>query len=129
MRAIIENMKVALTVTLFLTLAACSTTPLPIPLVEGNKIVVLRDAGNFGAACRTAIAVDGKRVASLGPGQTITLDATPGEHQVVASLDESAGLSGLCTSLRLTQIIELKGKPVVLRVGATGEQGIFERVQ
>jgi hypothetical protein len=76
-----------------LFLAACSTTPVSTSSANAvaaakwserkdgyGTLIVKRDTGFMGAACKASVYVDGERIASLGPGDKVTVYLPPGEH-------------------------------------------------
>lgn len=80
-----------------LLLSGCATDPVsnsqatPVkalayasPIENGATLIVKRDSGFMGAACKTTVHLDGQKVASLGPADLVTLYIPVGEHIVGA---------------------------------------------
>lgn len=85
-----------------ITLSGCATSPTytdssPVPssritaqsLTQASPgtiaVIIRRDSGFMGSACAQAIAIDGQPVASMRPGEHITLHLPEGSHILRAS--------------------------------------------
>lgn len=123
------------------TLAGCATAPPPsanLTLAPKEQIVslpvvtsatpalvrVVRDQGFVGSAVFMHLSLDGKKFASLNPGEYLEFQADPGEYLFSVMLTDPFGLrqpfehaSSGSTNQRLSQrvmvISELPGVPVV----------------
>jgi hypothetical protein len=80
-----------------LLLASCSTQPVSTsdarevksahwsePQAGSAQLIVKRDSGLMGAACKVGVFVDGQEVASLGTSEKVVLHLTPGKHMLGA---------------------------------------------
>lgn len=91
-----------------LVLQACSTTPIssseatPVPSerrfvepVQGcdtcGTVALTRDAGFMGAACSVTAHFDGRKIAELKPGESVSFPAQPGQHVLEAEPGFCAG--------------------------------------
>jgi len=60
---------------------------------DDAEIIVTRDAGALGAACRSAFFIDGKQVAEIGPKERAHFYVSPGEY-VLGIWNTGHGLCG-----------------------------------
>ena len=122
--------KVALALSALL-IAGCSTTPISAPIVTGSKIVITRDKGLYGSGCPAQIKIDGKGVGVLEDGKYIVQPVNSGLHKVSAGIGSYAPgmFSGImCSDVVMTQQVEVKAEPVLLRFGITSNsQILFEQ--
>ncbi len=108
-----------------LALTACSTLPASVPQVSGPAIVVVRDEGFLGAACTHDISINGQLVAKLGAGQSFSKPVADGKYRVSVY---SSTL--LCPGVRLDRLVDVAGKPAVLRIGvASNAQIMFDQIE
>lgn len=90
-------MRTAMLLATSLLLVSCSTQPVSnaaakaVPTTKWATpqpgyatLVVKRDSGMMGAACKAAVYIDGDNVGSVGPSDKVTLYLPPGEHIVGA---------------------------------------------
>ncbi|MGB7194983.1 MAG: hypothetical protein WBD81_16135 [Collimonas pratensis] len=86
-----------LTLAVIVSASGCATPPIPInsarsvpmerifradalPLANSARAVFVRDGGSSGAAAYQQLYIDGKKAASLNPGEKIEFMLTPGQH-------------------------------------------------
>jgi hypothetical protein len=100
-------------------------------MVTGPKIVITRDKGFYGSGCAAQIKIDGKDAGVLENGKSIVHSMNSGWHKVSAGIGSYApGLvSGmLCSDVVMTQQVEVKTEPILLRFGITSNsQILFEQ--
>jgi hypothetical protein len=120
---------------MWLSLAACATTPLTINqaatvpetrilapqfLAQASNtgsLLVKRDSGFMGSACTIRVFVDAVPVADLKPAEKVELFVSLGEHSVVAT---STGICGGGTSEAAVVIMPERQR--ILRI-ASGQSG------
>lgn len=100
---------------LLVAILGCSTQPVATSAARSvdaqkwgaNKegygtLIVKRDKGTMGAACKAGVYIDGDHVGSLGTSDKVTLYLPPGEHIVGARNGGLCGGAVSETSLALT---------------------------
>ena len=124
-----------LAVLIYLSLAACATTPVTIHQASAvpnsrilapqllaqashtGSLVVKRDSGFMGSACTVRVFVDAVPVADLGPSEKVEVFVALGERSVVVT---SNGICGGGTSEAAVVIMPERQK--ILRI-ASGQSG------
>jgi len=110
--------------------AGCASTPTPADsaqppekvlapevLAAGGgpaRVLVKRDSGFAGAACKHTVLIDGKPVADLFRGQAVTMYTQPGRH--IIGVNVTPFLCG--QSLLEAEVLASEAAPVVLRLSA-----------
>lgn len=120
-----------------LALTACATTPIspqqgaPVPAqrlygfqqqtpLATARIVVTRDAGIRGSACRNVFYIDGTKAAAFDTAEVATFYVTPGKHIVGVGAS-----SALCSDgLKEMRVIVQSSARVRISVDSTGSVAI-----
>lgn len=110
---------------ILVTISGCSTTPTAFPKTSGPAIVVVRDTGFVGSGCKFEILVDGESVGEVGAGQMVVKNVQDGQHRVAIN-----NTTTLCSNVKMSKVVEVKGSPAVFRIGVTSNfQTIFDQVE
>lgn len=139
-------MKKLMLATMVLILSGCSTDPVtlstaspavskhiyapeivnqPVDSTQG-RITIFRDKGFTGSGCTFDIALNGTKAFSLSQGEYLTVQLSPKEYILSASIG-----GALCPNLLMTQTTNLKaGEDQQFRIGwASSGQWIFARLK
>jgi hypothetical protein len=124
-------------ITLFLSLAACATTPLMLNQTtsvpqsrvlapqllsqtsNSGSLVVKRDSGFMGSACTIRVFVDAVPVADLKPAEKVELFVPLGEHSVVVTA--TGAVCGGGTSEAIVQIMPERQRILRIAAGQSGD--------
>lgn len=107
----------------------CSTTPPQRPTAatrvydiqaatsaEPARVQVVRDVGLVGFPWSVHVALNGRRIATLGLGEIIEFQLDPGAHQLSATPTEPLGMG----QPKVLEVTLAPGQKVVYRIGFEG---------
>ncbi|MGI3041133.1 hypothetical protein ACRTDM_05205 [Shewanella algae] len=124
--------KVALIAAMALAMAGCATSPvLPSKAklaptqnllkfqkkdpINNSQITVVRDEGFVGSACSLAIFLDGKKSATLNPGEKAVFYVSTDVNTIGVGLNDAGMCSG--ASIKTIHVSPSPEKPRIFRVG------------
>ncbi len=92
---------------------------LPSSAAADSTVGIRRDPGLLGAALKVMLSIDGRDVAKFGPGRTLTLPISAGEHKFSVRW---AGDPEAISSVRLNTI---RGQSTKLRITVVASPAVF----
>lgn len=118
-------------IVVFLMLGGCATTTIPVqeshpgtydPALPAHfltssantgTLIVVRDSGFLGSACKDVVSVDAQEVGYVHPAQELTVYLPPGQHEVYAEMGEHS----ICATSRTSAIFTVvAGRTIIMDI-------------